>query len=657
MRALAIALLANNAAAAPLHGRELSQLNILRYQPGSDVIDHERIDLDQNAVENSLSTPDFLTAQLIYQNGAYSKPSAVCTIVEGTPPATVTKKDGVFFESANGYWTQGKAYATYTGLAKGSEFLFTYPVPDAKIVFPSTTGGSLPTQDTGGSCWVGNLPAGTTTANTQQAYDLCIKNSEYFTTPAGGNSSVWFGTGTGGATGCSTGSSSAGQTTCTTVSAEIIVTCTNRGKRTLQGFSTAAKAKMYLAKPAVGADCPAPKDSTTNPYKNGCPYTSFVPYFDYYCGTGSPCAANGDYANQIVEGALNGNNQAATLTNGGMSFATGGTQDVTYANTEAARVQIIKKGTSYLNSWMYAIREFEDAIDDCSNGDLTANAASSGPVHAWDEGVAFYVGSIPSVTLYTIDPNNIADAPNAGVQPYLLGNKRCSNFKTCGVNGDQTDGEAYINQALWPLFQEGNTEIIFGNCAKVVGIKDKIVAKMTVPLVQGTLRYAFKQSAQVQSNLAKAKAEGAIFAAGVLPQVAACSATHAQTIFDNLSINNKGLVDFMAVKAAFEACYSDMGILCSEVGGLWDGSAYYSGTTPTGTEGVEGSAFDASPCKDPEPAMTTTTTEDLSDAALAGIIVGAVLAGLLLVFVVVLVMKEKSGTPMFYSVQEPASKQ
>jgi len=322
---------------------------------------------------------------------------------------------------------------------------------------------------------------------------------------------------------------------------------------------------------------------------------------------------------------------------------------------------MIKKGTAYMNAWMYAIREFEDAIDDCTQGSLTANLASSGPVHAWDEGVGFFVGAGPQVGIYA-NPDSMASGTKAGFLAYTLGNKRCRNFKTCGVDGNTNVGEAYINSELWELFNGGNQLILTGNCAEVVPIKNQIVQKMTVPLVQGTLRYAYKQAVTnygtdaVNDALAEEKGEGAIFAAAVLPQVHACSATHAKTIYDNMNINKVGVVDANAVKAAFEACYSAMGITCSEVGGLWDGTAYYSaaGTAPNGDPSV---TYDMSPCKDPEPAGVTTTTEDLSDAALAGIIVGAVLAGLLLVFVVVLVMKEKSGTPMFYSVQEPASKQ
>ena len=61
-----------------------------------------------------------------------------------------------------------------------------------------------------------------------------------------------------------------------------------------------------------------------------------------------------------------------------------------------ARVEAVKKGTAYMNVWMYVIREFEDAIDDCTSCTSNCNehSTNSDSVHAWDEGVAFYTGSL-----------------------------------------------------------------------------------------------------------------------------------------------------------------------------------------------------------------------------------------------------------------------
>ena len=48
-----------------------------------------------------------------------------------------------------------------------------------------------------------------------------------------------------------------------------------------------------------------------------------------------------------------------TLATGEMDFT---------GKPDSMRKEVIKKGTAYMNAYMYAIREFEDAIDDCKAG-------------------------------------------------------------------------------------------------------------------------------------------------------------------------------------------------------------------------------------------------------------------------------------------------
>merc|ERR1719422_2072016 len=120
-----------------------------------------------------------------------------------------------------------------------------------------------------------------------------------------------------------------------------------------------------------------------------------------------------------------------------MSAPSDGTMDFSGKSNEM-RIECIKKGTAYMNAYMYAIREFEDAIDDCnagcSNGfvDTTqedCNSLTMNAVHAWDEGVAFYTGSREGVA---------EGGSSDGVLSYRLAEKRCKNFKTCGKNHDST---------------------------------------------------------------------------------------------------------------------------------------------------------------------------------------------------------------------------
>ena len=104
----------------------------------------------------------------------------------------------------------------------------------------------------------------------------------------------------------------------------------------------------------------------------------------------------------------------------------------------------MKKGSAYMNVWMYAIREFEDAIDDCTSCTSNCNSFSinSGSVHAWDEGVAFYTGSLEG----TADGGS-----SAGKLLYRLAEKRCANFGTCGECGDEACGTAMVNLELFQL--------------------------------------------------------------------------------------------------------------------------------------------------------------------------------------------------------------
>ena len=162
--------------------------------------------------------------------------------------------------------------------------------------------------------------------------------------------------------------------------------------RTLQGFSTGAQAKMY-------DDCP------------GCPYTHYSMFYDYY--------GSHTYADEWALAALDGTSLTYAAP-AGVSFDFGGASD-------AARQEAVKKGTAYMHVWMYAIREFEDAIDDCVSCTTSCNTYSAndgGPVHAWDEGVAFYTGSREG----TAQGGNFD-----GVMVYRQAEKRCANFGTCAL--------------------------------------------------------------------------------------------------------------------------------------------------------------------------------------------------------------------------------
>ena len=263
-----------------------------------------------------------------------------------------------------------------------------------------------------------------------------------------------------------------------------------------------------------------------------------------------------------MSGALAGTN---------VDFAGLGDADFSVISDDNTRREAVKKGTAYMSVWMYVIREFEDAIDDCERACITCNYDAA---HAWDEGVAFYAGSLEG----EVGISRLGDG--FGKMAYALAEKRCKNFKTCGSLGDDVDGGSRVNRQLAGLFDIGQELLQRGECSSVRPIVQQIVTYMTIPLVQGTLRYAYKVGIQSDEST-KSKAEGAVFAASVLPLVHDCDVSSAATIYDNMRLGSEA-VSWTRVKEAFERNYDCLGITCADVGGLWDSStnSYLDGAAP-----------------------------------------------------------------------------
>jgi hypothetical protein len=279
------------------------------------------------------------------------------------------------------------------------------------------------------------------------------------------------------------------------------------------------------------------------------------------------------------------------------------------------REQIIKKGTAYMNFFMYTIREFEDALDDCKRGCINCN---DDPVHAWDEGVCFYTGSIEG-----------EDGTPSGYLLHQLADKRSADFKTGGPDGTDVDGQSKINYDLMSLFSLGNFQLQSGNCSAARKTKEQVAQLMYVPLIQGALRYAFKVD-KLQGG-EKEKAEGAAFVAAVNPRVYAASPEAATTIYNNMKVGASS-TNAADVKKAFESVYPAMGITCADVGGLWDEASkkYYDGMAP---------------CTDASNTKVVTQTNSTLAIAL-GTTFGALFA-IALVGILYMRSREKQGAPVF----------
>jgi hypothetical protein len=274
-----------------------------------------------------------------------------------------------------------------------------------------------------------------------------------------------------------------------------------------------------------------------------------------------------------------------------------------------------KKGTAYMSIFMYVIREFEDALDDCQRGCINCN---EDPVHAWDEGVCFYTGSIEGQDGLTPD----------GKLLHQLADKRCQDFRTCGVEGKDLDGTAAVNYELFDLFSLGNYQLSSGNCPGARVTTKQITELMYIPLIQGTMRYAHVVDKLMGAE--KAAAEGAVFAASVLPRIHAVNEDAAKTIYDNMRVGAIN-TNYANVRSAFESVYSDLGIDCADIGGLWNDA------TDSYHEGAE-------PCVD---ASTKVEVEEDKTLAIALGTSFGVLFGLALICICVMGRKEKQGTAMF----------
>jgi len=280
--------------------------------------------------------------------------------------------------------------------------------------------------------------------------------------------------------------------------------------------------------------------------------------------------------------------------------------------------EVAKKVAVYSNAWIYTVHEFEDAYADCLAGTIHDNDAG---VHAWDEGVAFYTGSIAGTAGYS----GTGDAKyRSGRMIYELANKRCNNFGTCS---DFRSGNSKVNIKLFSNFVTGQFACHVGDCAVALSeLRDGIIPQMSVPLIQGTLRYAYKMDKL--NGGAKECGEGYAFMISVIHRVNKCNPDDAKIIYDAMDVpatvaagvGLAGTATYTTVKTAFERNYGCMGITCADIGELlMDNDVVYD---------------EAAACVDPDPAAAAATTTATTEEKLPtwAIVVIAIAGGLMLIF-------------------------
>jgi len=301
--------------------------------------------------------------------------------------------------------------------------------------------------------------------------------------------------------------------------------------------------------------------------------TPLQPYSDYY--------GSATYGDEYIQAAFAGG-----------QF---GSSDFSGFGNEG-KEQVIKKAAAYMNAYMAAIENAVAALGSCSSD---ADAA----VTSWDKTAALFYGA-------------------SGEIVYAMGEKRCKNFGTC------VDGEAAVNTEIFSNLNAGQAALQSGDCDGANAAAGNIVALMSVPLIQGVLRAAYKLDKEEGGE--KELGYGTVFAAAVLPAIADCDADAAATIEANLSPTTSS-TDFAAVKAAFEGQYGCLNISCEHVSGLVnDDGGFLMGAEPCGVAAPAAPGPAAAepameePAAESEPAMEEPA--DDSGASMAGVVGSAALA-------------------------------
>merc|ERR1711865_327718 len=132
-------------------------------------------------------------------------------------------------------------------------------------------------------------------------------------------------------------------------------------------------------------------------------------------------------------------------------------------------------------------------------------------------------------------------------------------------------GISQVNSDVMAAFDAGKSALAVGDCEGGAAQMAVIKTQMLIPLIQGTLRYAYKADpVNEDPEPAKEIGEGWAFAAAILPEVDQCDASIAVMLRGNMDVTAAVAVadGYAAVADGLLNVYSCLGITCADVGGL-----------------------------------------------------------------------------------------
>jgi len=362
--------------------------------------------------------------------------------------------------------------------------------------------------------------------------------------------------------------------------------------RTIHGFSTSAESKF--------GPLTVKQTATTklNPYiATGQNFTAAKEFETYY--------QSWTYADEFVRDALDGTGVWAGV--GGQSRWAGVTGSA--ANLVAARKQAVKKGTVNLATNMYSLYEYFTNMWKANfKTSLSAEYLSYKLVHGWDEGWAFYAGSLES-------------GAGDGYGPYALAEKRAKSFGTDDAPGP-AGSKSRVNFRMLGAAQAGRRALSskpFANESKTVGETAQaayncLAAQAFVPLLQACLLYTWKASVCDfnAKDCGSYYGEAYAFCSAVVPRIAAVDAAAAQVVLGNVDMTTVSAVPsgYSATRAAIYENLNKMDVKCVDMGACADcgdttDSAFWASLGPFCEDDTVGEACGVAwPSED-----TTSTTE------------------------------------------------
>jgi hypothetical protein len=177
----------------------------------------------------------------------------------------------------------------------------------------------------------------------------------------------------------------------------------------------------------------------------------------------------------------------------------------------------------------------------------------------WDIGVALFIGSIEGSGL---------GGQQSGQLLYATAKETCGQFETC----DRSTSDAFVNQMIVDALRIAMISLENSDCQSVkTTMENQIGKKIPIPLIQGTLSYAFMNDGLPVGSPDGILATGFAYAQSVLPYIHIVSESNAVLIERNMALQFESapVADgFLAVADVFRGALVGMGIDCSDIGTL-----------------------------------------------------------------------------------------